>query len=448
MKTGALFFLKVLWLIACGLVYSCQQLPEDGEAVLDVDEQPLRVHVRSAGEAELAYPVRLYAFAGNGKLTASQVMESAKDEMSLSLSQGDFQLVAVSGISDTYSLPESPTLNDVITLSGTEGADSPLMMGRADVKIGDASESKADIVLSYVVAEVNVTLKDVPSNVSAVQLSLSPLYSTLSMGGTYGGTSQKVKVDCALTSEGVWTAEPVYIFPGSGKETVFSIYFKTTDKTEATYGYTFQGIPEANHRFNVTGSYSGGSIIGGDFDVTDWEGTIDVEFTFGANVVPDDKDEEDENTGDPDVNLSGVPEVGTLWNNTIVAGVGEADETGVDLLLMTIDEWEATVAQVDGVLSSYSTNGISNWRVPTHEEAAELRSRFSGSRLVELNELIAEYDETKCGLANGENERYLCLKNGAYYSFRFVGGTSTTKAGEKRSYYLRLVKTYRFEPDK
>ena len=163
--------------------------------------------------------------------------------------------------------------------------------------------------------------------------------------------------------------------------------------------------------------------------------------------MPDDKDDDDENTGDPDVNLSGVPEVGTLWNNTIVAGVGEADETGVDLLLMTIDEWEATVAQVDGVLSSYSTNGISNWRVPTHEEAAELRSRFSGSRLVELNELIAEYDETKCGLSDGENERYLCLKNGAYYSFRFVGGTSTTKAGEKRSYYLRLVKTYRFEPD-
>lgn len=447
MKTFTSFFFKVLWLIVCGLVYSCQQLPEDGEVVSDVDEQALRVHVRSAGEAELTYPVRLYAFAGNGKLTASQVMESAKDEMSLSLSQGDFQLVAVSGVSDTYSLPESPTLNDVITLSGTEGADSPLMMGRADVKIGDASEAKADIVLSYVVAELNVTLKDVPSNVSAVQLSLSPLYSALSMGGTYGGTSQKVKVDCTLTSEGVWTAEPVYIFPGSGKETVFSICFKTTDKTEATYGYTFQGIPEANHRFNVTGSYSGGSIIGGDFDVTDWEGTIDVEFTFGANVVPDDKDDDDENAGDSDVTLSGVPEVGTLWNNTIVAGVGEADETGVDLLLMTIDEWEATVSQVDGVLSSYSTNGISDWRVPTHEEAAELRSRFSGSRRVELNELIAEYNETKCGLSDGENERYLCLKNGAYYSFRFVGGTSTTKAGEKRSYYLRLVKTYRFEPD-
>ena len=38
--------------------------------------------------------------------------------------------------------------------------------------------------------------------------------------------------------------------------------------------------------------------------------------------------------------LEGVPEVGAIWNDMIVAGIGEPDETGVDLLLMSMDEWK------------------------------------------------------------------------------------------------------------
>ena len=196
-------------------------------------------------------------------------------------------------------------------------------------------------------------------------------------------------------------------------------------------------MPEANHLFNVTGTYSGGVIIGGNFDVTDWEGTIDVEFNFGSDLLPDDEDAE--------VDLSGVPQVGTIWNGMIVADIGESDDTGVDLLLMSLDEWEEPVSNIDKILSDYSVNGISGWRLPTHNEASVLRARFSGSGLSELNEQIAEYGEDLNAL-DGE-ERYLCTKADVYYSFKFVGGSSTTKAGEKRSYYIRLVKTYRMTLD-
>lgn len=129
----------------------------------------------------------------------------------------------------------------------------------------------------------------------------------------------------------------------------------------------------------------------------------------------------------------------------IVVDMGESDETGVDLLLLSLDEWEATISQVGEVLDGYSVNGISGWRLPTHEEAALLRASFSGENREELNELIAEYDESLYGLDG--DERYLCTKNGVYYSFKFAGGTTISKAGEKRSYYVRLVKTYRFETE-
>lgn len=434
--------------VLCGAIISCQQLPEDDTWMSGEDEKSLKVKVRSAGDAEIVYPLYLYAFAENGKLAASQTIADADSDMALTLSEGDFQVVAISGTSDAYLLPDKPTLDDVITLSGNKGAETPLMVGRASVEIGDnASTATAQITLSYVVAALNVELKEVPSNVVAVQLALSPLHSNLSMGGEYGGDSQKVKVDCTSETEGVWAANTVYIFPGNGTETVFSIYFKMDDGTEVTYGHTFQGIPEANHLFNVTGTYAGGVIVGGSFDVDDWEGSIDVEFEFGANVVPDDDENEDnsEEEDEPEVDLTGVPEIGTIWNDMIVVDMGESDETGVDLLLLSLDEWEATISQVGEVLDGYSVNGISGWRLPTHEEAALLRASFSGENREELNELIAEYDESLYGLDG--DERYLCTKNGVYYSFKFAGGTTISKAGEKRSYYVRLVKTYRFETE-
>ena len=436
MKTDLISRLLTIAFLVC-VTFACQQLPDDMMEYGEVKE--LKVNVRSAGEAEIVYPLYLYAFNNEGVLVASQVLSDAGEDMSLPLSKGDFKIVAVAGTSSAYQLPENPVLDDVISMDGSKGAETPLMMGRANVEITDAAESAVQLKLSYVVAALNVELKDVPSKVVAVQLALSPLYSTLSMGGKYGGSSQKVKVDCSLVSEGVWAADATYIFPGSASETDFSIYFKTDDGTEVTYGYTFEGAPKANYLFNVTGTYAGGVIVGGDFDVTDWEGAIDVDFEFGSDIQPD-KDKEDGAT-DEDPVLEGVPEVGTIWNGAIVAAIGEADETSAELLLLSLDEWDALTSDIPTLIGGYSVNGISSWRLPTHEEATALRARFSGDNRLELNSLINEYDEELWGIDG--DERYLCTKEGAFYSFKFAGGTSITKAGEKTVYYVRLVKTYR-----
>ena len=431
-------FKCILPILFCGILFACQQVPNDDEWLSEEETKPLKVKVRSAENVEIAYPLYLYAFDKNGKLAASQTIVDEGKDMALSLTDDEYQVVALSGVTDDYQLPKDLTLEGEIKLSNIEGADAPLMVGRADVGGSRNEGTMAEIALSYVVAQLNVVLKNVPADVSIVQLSISPLYSSLSMGGEYGGDVQKVKVNCTLGEDGVWSAQPTYIFPGSALETTFSIYFKKTDGTEVTYGYTYKGAPEANHPFNITGSYAEGVIVGGSFEISGWEEAIDVEFTFGANAVPGVDEEEPE---EPEIDLTNVPEIGTIWNDAIVADIGEADETGVDLLLLSLDEWDATTSQVSDVIEGYSVNGISDWRLPTHEEAAVLRARFSGDSRLELNDLIEEYDSSLYGV-DGE-ERYLCTKNDVYYSFKFAGGTTTTKAGEKRSYYVRLVKTYR-----
>ena len=454
--------LSVVWYVCLTMfglaMFSCQQLPEDDGWLSGEEVKSLKVKVRSADEAEIVYPIYLYAFSEDGKLAASQTIEDAEKEMSLLLSKDEeFQVVAVAGISDAYQLPESPDIDDVITLTGSEGAETPLMVGRVSVDLEEASSATVTIGLSYAVAALNVELKEVPENVSAVQLALSPLHSTLSMGGEYGGTSQKVKVDCTLASEGVWSANTVYIFPGNATETVFSIYFKMDDGSEVIYGYTFQGAPKANHLFNVTGTYTGGVVVGGSFSVDGWEGAVDAIFNFGANVVPDsDEDEEEDEKGnengddteedEPEIDLTNVPEVGTIWNDMIVVDIGEADEDGVDLLLMSLDEWEIVTDEVGLLIEGYTVNGISGWRLPDYNEATLIRARFSGDAREELNELIAAYDSELYGLSASSGDRYLCLKNEQYYSFSFAPKTNISPA-ESRTYYARLVKTYHFVPE-
>lgn len=423
--------------------FSCQQMPEDEMSVLD-GEESLDVQVRSAEGMEMNYPIYLYAFGENGEFVVSQIIETAEEDMALQMSEGEYQIVALSGVSDTYQLSDSPNLSSVITLMGEEGAETPLMMGRADVNLSRSASKKVELMLVHVVAALNVTLKNVPTDITEVQVTLSPLYSTLTLGGDYGGDSQKAKMNCTMASEGVWKASTAYVFPGSGQKTVFSICFKKKDGSEVTYGYTYKGVPEANKQFNVVGTYSAdGVIVGGNFDVNEWEDAINVDFEFGGSAVPDDEDSE--GSDDSGVDLTGVPEVGTIWNDMIVVDMDEAADGGIDLLLMSLDEWDATTSQVDDVISGYSINGISEWRLPVYEEAKLLRATFSGDNRLALNEKIAEYDEGLYGLDG--DERYLCMKEDAYYSFKFAGGTTISKAGEKRSYYVRLVKTYRFVKD-
>ena len=209
---------------------------------------------------------------------------------------------------------------------------------------------------------------------------------------------------------------------------------KRKDGQEVTYGYTWKDRPKANQPYHLLGDYSDGLALNGTFVVTGWNEAEDVSFEFGANVKQEDKKD------DSELDLSSLPEVGNIWNGSIVADVGEADENGVDILLMSLDEWAIYTSQIEELVSGYSVNGISGWRIPTYDEAKYLQNSYSGENRLSLNERIAAYDDD-CVELDGE-ERYLCNKSGVYYTFVFAGGRVISKAGDKTAYYARLVKTY------
>lgn len=426
------------WLLLatiCLLICACQTLQDEDEVPQTNEMTTLQIQTRSAENVALVYPLYIYVFSMDGSYVVSQVIEQDSDAIQLTLSTGSYRVVAVSGVSEDYTLPEHPTLDEVITLNGNKGASTPLMIGKADVTINSKMETTLNIVLSYVVSAVDVTLENIPDDVSAISLVLSPFYSSLSMNGEYQMGGQTMEMVCSLNEENVWTTGTRYVFPGSASQTVISIILEKEDGTSETYGYTYQGSLLANHPFHVHGSYSDGVTIGGDVVIEGWGEAVEVYFEFGASVVPDEDMSEDV---EPD--LSGLPEIGSIWNGAIVASISEADESGVDLLLLSLDEWDITTAQVEELTDSYVVNGISEWRLPEYEEAQLLRNTYSGDNRTALNERIAAYDSDLLGI-DGE-ERYLCNKEGTYYSFIFAGGTTISKAGTKRTYYTRLVNTY------
>ena len=432
------------WLLGvtiCLLSSACQQLTEDS---VTSGKGTLNVKTRSVDDEEIDYPLSLFAFSEDGNCVASQIIEDANESIQLNLPAGTYQIVSVSGYSGGYKISENPSLEDVVRMSGESGAETPLMIGRANVTVGPDKESRLEMILSYAVASIDLTLSNVPSDVAEVTVVMSPLYLSMNLKGNYVDADYALKLNCSLNTGNLWSTRNKYVFPLSGTETTLSIVLKLKNGQEVIHGFVWKNAPEVGHPYHLKGKYSDGFALEGDFVMTGWNEAKYVEFTFGVTSLPD-GGEIGEGESDLDINVSNLPEVGSIWNGTIVADIIEADDFGVDLLLMSLDEWDATVSEVKDKTFDYAANGILDWRLPTHEEAAILRTTFSGNARVELNERITEYDSELYGLANGEKERYLCLKNGELYSFQFIAGTGTTVAGEKRSYYVRLVKSYHMD---
>lgn len=430
------------WLLVaatCLSMTNCQQLADYVEE--EVGEGTLKVKTRSTENQEIIYPLTLYVFSSDGDCLETQLVEGKDDVVQLRLAEGHYRVVAVSACENGYTISTVDDWNDVVRMSDDEGAKIPLVMGKADVTVDSETNGKLEIVLSNAVTAIDVSLSNIPEEVAEVVITMSPFYSSLNLKGEYVDTDYLLNLPCSLDTNNRWSTKTCYLFPGSGKEIVLSIWMKKKNGEEVTYGYTWKEAPEENQPYHLEGDYSDGMALNGSFVLTAWNEAKNVAFQFGA-VSSSDEEDGNEEGSDSNGNLL---EIGSLWNGTIVADIIDSDEFGADVLLMSLDEWDGTASDVKDATFDYTVNDISDWRLPTHEEAATLRNKFNGEALVALNERIIEYDPELYELADGEKERYLCLKNGEVYTFQFRTGTKVSVAGETRTYYVRLVKSYHID---
>ena len=145
---------------------------------------------------------------------------------------------------------------------------------------------------------------------------------------------------------------------------------------------------------------------------------------------------------DPDPDLSGLPEVGGIWKEGIVAGIENANADGADILLMGLNEWSGLSADVRSLIKDEEIDG---WHIPTEEEARVLHDAFMGSSLDELNETIEI-------IGNGDplldiEKRYIYDNNGSIYAFGFKKTSQFKEAGSTVKYRIRLVRNMRYHVD-
>ena len=418
--------------------FACQRVMDDGgeEDMPSSDETALKITARSGENISIEYPVYLYAFNEKGDCAAKQKITSEEVEMNLQLPSGSFKVVALSGVSKGYAMPDNPRINDAITMQEGSCASKAMMMGMADVTL-EGKNKTVNLMLTYRVASLNIVLTKA-DKVKQVKVGVSPLYSSLNFEGKYGGENKTLEIDCSLGTDGRWTAGPVYIFPGSSSQATLSITLEDS-KGSHTYGYISTAVPQANHPYNIGGSYTGDISIDGSLIAKGWEDAIDVEFKFGT-----DGDNSDDEDTDGDEDISGVPDLWSIWNNCIVVNVGESDNKGVDILLMSLDEWETKIDEFGLIIQNYDVNGIKGWRLPNYEEATYLRKYLNGATLMALNEKIV--DKGKTEIYDEEDLRYLCYnKDNILSSFRFYYKSSIVQANNANgTYSLRAVTTYHY----
>lgn len=440
---------KIVLLLSVLLFASCEKLtiPSAEETESSATGQKVTIITRSSTN-DIQYPLYVYAFDASGKCAAQQTLNSSAENLSLSLTKGQYRIIALSN-TEGYKLPSSPSSTSLIEMAGEgNSSSSPLQVGQADVTVGGTSQT-VNLTLSYKVSTLNITLAEVPSSVKSVKVTISSLYGAMDMQGQYS-KGKNTTIDMQKSGN-TWTTQS-YVFPGSSSQTVFSISL-TDDNGTTSYGYTYSAPLMVGTPYNISGKYSSDLLtLSASFLTEGWKAPIALNFNFG----PGSSEER------PSEDVAAFPKAGSMWNGHLVAYVYADDGTSaildedeltdresVNLLLLSLNEWTGVVSAnheddpeaAITIARDYTEGDLSGWKIPTSAEAKNLKSLYSATNetLTSLNATL----ETNGGTsivpldAKGENLRYLC--EDATYTYAWKTSASLTKAGATVKYSLRLV---------
>lgn len=427
-------FLTLSLMVLALLYTSCQKISEEELAETETEQQVLKVNARTSDSNRIPYPLHIYVFDEENTFIDNQQIASEEEELELQLPQGNYQIAAVSDVSDSYTLPNSPTPQSLIKLNSVNGAQKPLMTGNANIQVTSRTH-ELTLSLSYAVTHISVALKNVPTDVSEVMLAVSSLYSSLSLSGSYSGELQRLLIPCKLDTENIWTANGVYAFPGIGDKTSINITLKKKDQTEETYAYTYDGKPEANKPFNINGNYIGKVTIGGNIVSNDWGDATEVDFDFGAAAedgsTGEDSSGDDEGDTGIDPQPDGTLKSGDIWKNGIVVSTTYGNNKQV--LLMSLDEGKCLAEELYDYMDEYVPDG---WRLPNETEAYLMNQTFQGDTLEALNEKL---ESKGYPIIKTDKYRYFYDSSGDIYAFGFKPTSKFQPAGESTQYYIRTV---------
>lgn len=416
------------------------------------DTTPRIVGITTRSTADISYPITLYAFySKSGALAGTTTAFSADDILTLPLRLGSYHLVAMAGTEGLEKVT-SPTTDQSIGVPERGYINSAIQMGGVDITVEDKDIS-VDLEMGYQVAQIDIELHDIPTDITAVNVSLSSLYSDMTFRGNLSGEQTiSIPLEKVEGEDDTWKSNTIYTLKGSSTQLTLSISM-TNETSTKTYGYTHTNNLEAGTPYTFIGSYIEGFYLTGSVTSAGWNEPQNINFTFGVgadagkdNGGDDDDDNsnqvviDDDLPDDTDGNywVTTIPEAISIWNGHFVGTVTTSNDSEATLLLMSLEEWETTATNAATVWNGYSEGNIESWRIPT---ATEMTTIASWGKTENRNTL----DKANGKLTNeGGGTK---LTNGAYYlcdDGANIVKFSETKASDAASdvtYRLRLVKS-------
>lgn len=399
MKTKA-FLISALFLMGMLAVsVSCSKSVTD-EAVTNIEttdgNSTLNIVTRSGdSDAKLSYPVVLYLFNGTGQCLATQTLNSSEDAISFqNLRAGTYSVYAIGGADDSrYTIPTQTNATTTALVSLQEGkTHEDLMAGHNTVVIGDDETNQLTLALSRKVCQLRtIQVKQVPDDIDAVTIAITPIREALLLNGDYSGETGIFTLSLNRQGDGrTWeNAIPQYMLPSVGNATISIKMTKGT--TTKSYSYTCAEPLAANYIIDILATYTGSTFnMTGTLTGATWAGerTITFEFdetnstgseTSGNNDEPNDPNNDEPGDDTPGEVINGqAPAEGTSYQGCyVLSSVNNSDGTSTVTLMtptqttglsFTANNQSSIKTAVDNAISGLAVAGISGWRLPTLEE--------------------------------------------------------------------------------
>ena len=341
-----------------------QVMNEDMRVELSEGESLLRVMTR--GETT-PLEGQVYVFNSLGDCVRLLSTDEGGQLASTNLVAGDYTVCAIGGEDlSAYTLPDQndASVSSVITLSeGKEMVD--LFMTSSDVTLTKGNASNLELELERQVIMIKeVSIKQVPTDVTKVEVSISPLHEGIQLDGTFTEDHTSLTLDLTKSSDNkTWTngENQPYGFPSDGEPTI-TVSFTRTSGVK-TYSYVASEPFTANHQVVLEGTYSEAqdAILSGIFTAQAWETDKSESFEFNEdNLVENTTTEEPE---EPEVPVAG----GTFLGYYVVS-VSPGSAVLLSLNQVNNAYTESIMAQKAAAISKPEGVTCGDWRLPTVEE--------------------------------------------------------------------------------
>ena len=343
-----------------------QVMNEDMRVELPQGQSLLRVQTRSATPPQEG---QVYVFNSLGDCVRLLSTDESGQLASTNLVAGDYTVCAIGGEDlSAYTLPDQDvaSVSSVITLAeGEEMTD--LFMTSSDVTLTEGNASNLELELERQVIMIKeVSIKQVPTDVTKVEVSISPLHEGIQLDGTFTEDHTSLTLDLTKSSDNkTWTngENQPYGFPSAGNPTI-TISFTLSNGVK-TYSYQASEPFAANHQVVLEGTYSEAqdAILSGTLIAKAWEADKSESFEFNEDnlVVPE---------------APAVPEAGGTFLGYYVVSVSPGPSTGSGTAVLLRKTQEDGIGSAEemaeraAAINKPEGDGITcgEWRLPTVEE--------------------------------------------------------------------------------